>query len=288
MHPKGRTRQDSAHITFIGHATTLIEMSGVRILTDPVFRRRFRFLKRRTSLSPSSMLLDKIDAIVLSHMHFDHMDYASLRMIPKETPIIAPRGAGKYLRRKVGHDVAEMSVGESVNIGGVEIHATPSQHTSGFYWPMWFPKTVLSYMLVGEQTVHFIGDTALFDHMRELGETFDIDLALLPIWGCGPYLRGDHMSPADAARALEMLKPRVAVPIHWGTLHPMGPWWKRMAFLWHPPHAFAWEAARSAPGTDVRVLTPGECTMVRADDDRRPAEDASRVIPATQIEPALG
>jgi L-ascorbate metabolism protein UlaG (beta-lactamase superfamily) len=98
--------------------------------------------------------------------------------------------------------------------------------------------------------------------MRELGEQFDIDLTLLPVWGFGPYLRGDHMTPAQAATALTMLKPRVAVPIHWGTLHPWGPWWRRASFLKRPPHAFAQAASRQAPQTDVRVLKPGEATLV--------------------------
>lgn len=273
MHPGGIGYHDSTHITFIGHATTLIEMGDVRILTDPVLRPRFRFLKRRAAMPRTATLFrDKIDAVVLSHMHFDHMDYPSLRMIPESTPIIAPEGAGRYLANKVGHEIIEMRVGDTVDVGSIRIQATPSHHESGFYWPMWFSKTVLSYMIMGSQTVHFIGDTALFDGMKELGEQFDIDVSLLPVWGCGPYLRGDHMTPSEAAEALTMLSPRVAVPIHWGTLHPMGPWWKRMAFLWHPPHAFAWEASSSAPGTDVRVLHPGECTVVRSEPDRTEAE----------------
>jgi L-ascorbate metabolism protein UlaG (beta-lactamase superfamily) len=218
-------------------------------------------------------------------MHFDHMDYPSLRMIPHDTPIIAPEGASRYLERRVGHDIVEMSVGDSFRVGGVEIHATPSQHDSGFYWPMWHPKTVLSYMLMGSQTVFFVGDTALFD-MRELGEHYDIDLAMLPVWGFGPYLRGDHMTPEEAAKALGMLAPRVAVPIHWGTLHPVGPWWKKMAFLHRPPHAFALEAERHAPDTDVRVLKPGDSTVVGEVPEYQPEADRLIVNPA-EIQPAL-
>lgn len=249
-------------ITFVGHATTLVEMSGVRILTDPLFRDRFRLLKRRVGLRAGSIDVDSLDAVVLSHMHFDHMDYPSLRMIPKHVPIIAPEGAARYLEREVLHDVAEMRVGESMRIGGVEIHATPALHGSGFYWPMWFPRTVLSFMIEGTHTVFFVGDSSLFDSMKELGESFDIDVALLPVWGYGPWLRGDHMDPAQAASALGLLKPRVAVPIHWGTLHPIGSWWRRMAFLHHPPRTFALEATLRAPRTEVRVLMPGESTLV--------------------------
>jgi L-ascorbate metabolism protein UlaG (beta-lactamase superfamily) len=150
---------------------------------------------------------------------------------------------------------------------------------------MWFPKSVLSYMILGSQTVFFIGDTALFDDMREIGKDYDIDAALVPVWGIGPYLRGDHMTPAQAAEALSMLSPRVAVPIHWGTIHPMGPWWKRRAFLHRPPHAFQLEATRRAPETEVRVLFPGENTLVGPEPVLAP--DTSDVALPLQPQPAL-
>jgi L-ascorbate metabolism protein UlaG (beta-lactamase superfamily) len=262
MQPTGTDFQENTKITFVGHATTLTEMSGVRILTDPIFRDKFRLLTRRDSACVSCVELETIDAVALSHMHFDHMDYPSLRMIPRNVPVIAPEGAARYLRKKIPHDIAEMRVGDSIWIGDVEVKATPSLHHSGLYWPFWYPKSVLSYMFNGSQTVFFIGDTALFEDLRDLGRDFDIDVALLPVWGCGPYLRGDHMTPAQAAEALGMLAPRTAIPIHWGTIHPIGSMWKTMAFLDEPPHTFAREAARTAPMTEVRVLTPGESTLV--------------------------
>lgn len=262
MQPGAKDFQQNAKITFVGHATTLTEMSGVRILTDPLFRNNFRFLKRRSPLCTTSIGLRSIDAVVLSHMHFDHMDYPSLRMIPSYVPIIAPEGAGRYLKRNVSHDIVEMREGDSVRVGEVEIHATPSVHESGFYWPMWYSKKVLSYVFAGAQTVYFVGDTALFDDLAEIGKTFKIDTAMLPVWGFGPYIRGDHMSPAEAAEALSMLSARTAIPIHWGTVHPMGPIWKNMSFLEQPPRIFSREAARSAPMTDVRILSPGESTVV--------------------------
>lgn len=265
MQPQPPESRNSAKITFVGHSTTLVELSGVRLLTDPIFRDKFRFLRRRDRVCTRCIDVGSLDAVVLSHMHFDHMDYPSLRMIPREVPIIAPAGAGRYLGREVGHDVVELKVGENVRIGDVAIHATPSLHDSGFYWPFWYPKSVLSYMFVGPQTVFFVGDTALFDDLRLLGRDFEIDVAMLPVWGVGPYLRGDHMTPSEAAEALSMLRARTAIPIHWGTIHPAGPLWRKMSFLAEPPRLFAREAARRAPMAEVRVLSPGESTIVGAE-----------------------
>lgn len=264
MQPRRPEPQMKARITFVGHSTTLVEMSGIRVLTDPVFREKLGVLRRRSRVCTRCIDIDTVDAVALSHMHFDHMDYPSLRMIPRHIPVIAPVGAGRYLAKEVGHDVVEMKIGDSVRIGEVEIHATPSLHDSGFYWPFWYPKSVLSYMFVGSHTVFFIGDTALFDDLKELGRQFDIDVALVPVWGVGPYLRGHHMAPSEAAEALSMLSPRTAIPIHWGTIHPLGPVWKNMAFLSEPPHRFAREAARKAPMTEVRILSPGEGTVIRS------------------------
>ncbi len=260
--PEYTKNTKNTRITFVGHSTTLVELSGVRVLTDPIFRDKFRFLRRRNRVCTTCMDVSSLDAIVLSHMHFDHMDYPSLRMVPRDVPIIAPVGAGRYLEREVGHDVVEMKIGQSVRIGDIEVHATPSLHDSGFYWPFWYPKSVLSFVFVGTHTVFFVGDSALFGDLCELGRNFDIDVAMLPVWGCGPYLRGHHMTPVDAAEALSMLRPRTAIPIHWGTVHPVGSIWRKMPFFAEPPRHFAREAARIAPMTEIRVLSPGESTII--------------------------
>ncbi len=262
MQERRSSKQLPISVTYVGHSTVLVDMPGARILTDPVFRKRIWHLRRHHREYSTSPDLDSVDLVVLSHMHFDHMDYPSLRMVPSGVPIIAPEGAYRYLRKKVPQDVIEVKEGDVILIGEVEIHAAPSLHRSGFYWPFWFPSTVLSYVFVGPQTVYFVGDTALFESMGDLGQSYAIDLALLPVWGYGPYLRGHHLSPIEAAWALSLLSPRVAVPIHWGTLRPLGPFWRKMSFLKDPPHTFVWEASRFAPKTDVRVLYPGDSTMI--------------------------
>jgi len=262
MFESNLVHESLAHLTYVGHATVLVEMAGVRILTDPLFRDRLWFLRRNGSSPRRDEILAGLDAVLLSHMHFDHMDYPSLRAIGPEVPIIAPRGARRYLGRKVPHQVVEIGEGDQVRVGPLTVHGMPSVHNTGFYWPFWYPTSVLSFLIEGPQNVFFVGDTALFDNLSLLGENHRIDAALLPIWGFGPYIRGDHLSPSEAAAALSMLSPRVAIPIHWGTLRPIGPWWRGRPFLERPPEEFAWVASLLAPSTDVRVLNPGESTLV--------------------------
>jgi L-ascorbate metabolism protein UlaG (beta-lactamase superfamily) len=101
--------------------------------------------------------------------------------------------------------------------------------------------------------VYFAGDTDLFDGMADLGP---LDVALLPVWGWGPSLGPGHMDPETAARAAALLRPRVAVPIHWGTYLQVG-LRRRESLLTEPPELFAAHCADLAPGVTVRVLQPG-------------------------------
>jgi L-ascorbate metabolism protein UlaG (beta-lactamase superfamily) len=91
--------------------------------------------------------------------------------------------------------------------------------------------------------------------MASLAE--NLDTALLPVWGWGPTLGSGHLDPRRAAEALRLLRPRRAIPIHWGTFRPIGMGWSRMRFLTHPPQAFARHAAEMAPEVEVRVVAPG-------------------------------
>jgi len=118
----------------------------------------------------------------------------------------------------------------------------------------------VGYVIEGPVRVYCAGDTALFPGMQGLAT--DLDLALLPIWGWGPSLGPGHLDPEDAARALEMLQPRFAVPVHWGTLAPLG---ARRMWPWlfeRPAREFTEWARRLAPEVDVRVLQPGQTLQV--------------------------
>jgi L-ascorbate metabolism protein UlaG (beta-lactamase superfamily) len=248
-------------VTFVGHATVLIEVGGTRVLTDPLLRLHVGPLIRRSPVPPASVHRD-LDAVVISHAHIDHFDVPSLRLVDKTTPVLAPRATQKLLRRIGFADVTEMVPGQSREIGaGVVVTATPAEHGTSRH-PFAEEGNALGFVVRGSQSAYFAGDTGLFDEMAGLAG--DLDVALLPVGGWGPRLPDDHLNPLTAAKALALLRPRVAIPIHWGTLYP--PWLPPLLNskfgTW--PAAFVRYAAHLAPGVEVRTLEPGETTVVQA------------------------
>ncbi|MEZ4677968.1 MAG: MBL fold metallo-hydrolase [Caldilineaceae bacterium] len=244
-----------ASITYIGHATLLIEINGVRLLTDPILSQRVSGFLRRHHLLPSTGEVGPIDAILLSHMHHDHLHVPSLRLIGRETRLIAPAGTAKFLNRKGFPNVTELAVGQRTWVGGVSIEGTYAVH-AGRRPPFGPTADCIGFLVGGGQRIYFAGDTDLFPDMAQVGQ--DLDLALLPVWGWGPTLGTGHMDPQRAAEALTLLRPRMAIPIHWGTLHPLGMGWWQPNFLTTPPYRFAAHASVIAPDVDVQIVAPGQ------------------------------
>jgi L-ascorbate metabolism protein UlaG (beta-lactamase superfamily) len=236
-------------IDYVGHSTLLMELDGVRLLTDPVTRARIGPL-RRVEPVPRRPALAGIDAVLISHLHWDHLDFPSLRDLGHRVPLVVPAGTEPWLRASGFRHVQGIAVGEQLELGGIKIEAVPALH-SGFRPPLGPTAPALGYVLRGSRSVYFAGDTDLFDGMTGLGGT--IDVALIPVWGWGPTLgRGLHLDPLRAAEAVRLIRPRAAVPIHWGTYwpHAMGPLFAER--LVEPPAAFVEYAAELAP--DVRTL----------------------------------
>lgn len=241
-------------ITYIGHATTLIEVAGYRLLTDPILRGRVAHLRRHTPLPPGD-LTRRIDAVLLSHLHLDHFDLPSLRHIARSTRLIVPRGADLLLARLGFRAIDALTPGETVQVGTLPITATPAQH-SGFRPPLGPTITALGFLIGARRRIYFPGDTDIFPEMRDFAA--DLDTALLPIWGWGPTLGPGHLDPGRAAEALQLLRPRLAIPIHWGTLYPVTTRARSATFLSDPPHTFARHAALVAPEVRVVIAQPGE------------------------------
>jgi L-ascorbate metabolism protein UlaG (beta-lactamase superfamily) len=151
--------------------------------------------------------------------------------------------------------VCQVVQGDEVKVRGVVVRATAAQH-GGRSWPGRSPAA-LGYAILGYKRVYFAGDTDLFDDMA--GLVHELDLALIPIWGWGPTLGPGHLDPERAAEAVRRLRPRMVVPIHWGTLRPLHVS-RRAAYLREPAETFAELVRERAPETEVRVLRPGQAT----------------------------
>ncbi len=241
-------------VTYIGHATLLIEMNGVRILTDPVLGSHVGGFIRRQTPVPTVHCRD-VDVVLISHLHLDHLDLPSLRLLPRSTPLVVPTGAGRVVQRLGFTRVTEVRVGDQVRIGEVMIETTPANH--GRARAPFRPYTAcVGFLLHGEQTVYFAGDTDLFPEMS--GLVHKLDVALLPVWGWGPTLGTGHMDPRRAAEALPLLKPGLAIPIHWGTLYPLAMRYWRPNLLSAPPHLFAHHARELAPDVRILIVKPGQ------------------------------
>jgi L-ascorbate metabolism protein UlaG (beta-lactamase superfamily) len=245
-------------ITYAGHATVLAQLGGTRLLTDPLLRRRVGHLLRRGPV-PRATLTARLDAVLVSHLHHDHADLPSLRLLDRATPLVVPAGAGEFFARRGFGVLAELAPGDSVRVGAIEVIATEADHEGGR--PFGRDTAIaVGYLLRGAgRRVYFAGDTDVFAGMEAIGAP-GLDLALLPVWGWGPSLGPGHLDPARAAEAAALLRPRIAVPIHWGTYYPAGLARIRPGPLMLPPRAFAARAAELAPQVEVRMLPPGAST----------------------------
>jgi len=246
------SRADSA--TYVGHATVLVDLDDTRLLTDPVLRPRIGPLVRHGPLPPPRVSAG-IDAVLISHLHHDHADLGSLRRLGREARLLVPPGSAGFFARRGFTDVAELAPGETSQVGALTVTAVEADHDGGRRRGA-AEVEAIGFLIAGTRRVYFAGDTDIFDGMRDLAP--GLDLALLPVWGWGPTLGAGHLDPEGAARAAALLSPRLAIPIHWGTLYPLGLARLRPGRLRLPAAEFAARARELAPQVETRVLAPGE------------------------------
>jgi len=236
--------------------------SGTSLLTDPVLSDRIAHLRRMAGPTPT--LPGVPDAILLSHLHADHFHVASLRTIGGTPKLIVPRGAGNFVVRSLGVEAAartvELAPGEETTVGSVRVRAVHAAH-DGSRGPWSRDRAIaIGFVVEGAARTWFAGDTGLFEEMFDLAP---LDLALIPVGGWGPTLDSTHhLDAADGAEALRRSKASWAVPVHYGTLWPIGLGRVRSHMFRDPGEQFARYALRKAPDSRVRVLAQGETLTI--------------------------
>lgn len=261
-------------VTYIGHATLLIEIGTQRLLTDPNFDETLgRFLPRVSQPGIALGDLPALDAILLTHAHADHLSFRSLDQLPRDIPLFAPPAVATWLIRLGYSHARPLPADGQVAIGNVVVHAASARHQGSRYsFDRWRSAANMYLVDGGDETCFFAGDTGLTPEThRVVAETIHatgrgLDIALLPIghapWWKPGFRRG-HMSADDALRLFDRLEARYLVPYHWGTFqHVTSGAYDAINRLKQLLPAYDRR-------TDVRILEPGhslEHTIVRPDD----------------------
>lgn len=251
----------SVEVAWIGHSTALIEAGGHRVMTDPLLTRRVAHLRRRRSLPAPDV--EEVDMVVLSHAHMDHLHLPSLKRFGPGTKFITPRGSGVLLRKAGFTEVTEVEVGDQIESGPVVVEAVRAAHKSGRGPHSRVEAQPIGYVVETYGTrVYFAGDTDLFEGMADLS---DIDVALLPIWGWGQSIGNGHLDPARAVEATGLIRPRIVVPIHWGTYAPEDGRRRLPRWFEEPGELFEDELSRSHSWTRLELLEPAESISVSSE-----------------------
>jgi L-ascorbate metabolism protein UlaG (beta-lactamase superfamily) len=248
----------SPSVTWWGHATATIEDSGVRVLTDPVLTPTVAHLRRRRGPLPGSAARHA-DLILVSHLHADHLHLPSLRRSSPRAVLVVPRG-GRGLVHGLPHQVVQVEPGDRVELGPLVVDVVRAVHDGHRSPSSTVHGPALGFVVTGQSRTYFPGDTEDFpDVAAELGGA--VDTVLVPVGGWGPTLAEGHMGPVQAARFLGRIRPRLAVPVHWGTLWPWGlRGFRDHLFLRPGPDLRALGDGGELPGTEVRILHPGDTT----------------------------
>lgn len=213
----------------------------------------------RHGAPPDQEATRDLDAVLISHLHHDHADLPSLRRLGRDTRLLVPPGSQRFFERRGFRSVSELAPGETSVVGKLAVSGVEADHPGGRRRFASNPEAI-GFLVHGRCRVYFAGDTDFFPGMSQLDPA--LDLALLPIWGWGPSIGEGHLDPAEAARAAAALSPRLAVPIHWGTLYPLGLDRLRPEPLRRPGAEFASYMHKLAPHVETRVLSPGESTSL--------------------------
>ena len=259
--PVELVQADELGVTFIGHSSFLLQLSGRKVLIDPVFSKRLILLRRQRRPGVLVRDLPAIDLILLTHAHMDHLDLASLRRVIRATrriagvspEVVVPRGVEDLVARLGFSRVHRLAWWEQTEVHGLPITMTPCKH----WGARMFRDTHRGYggyVIEGAgQSVYHSGDTAYFDGFREIGDRLKPQVALLPIGAYFPdAYRSVHTSPEEAIRGFVELGGSQMVPMHYGTFR-LG-----REPIEEPVQRLLAEAARLGITEQIKVLEEGE------------------------------
>jgi L-ascorbate metabolism protein UlaG (beta-lactamase superfamily) len=240
-------------ITWIGHASFLIQTPEHSILIDPNWAKWLKVIKRLKEPGLEIHELPAIDLVLVSHAHFDHLDKKSLRAVASDQPIIVPEHVGDLVHGLGFNRVQELKRWESMELGSLKVTLTPAHHWGARMLHdkhRGFGGFLIEY---AGRTIFHCGDSAWFEGFAEIGERSKIDIALLPIGAYdAPTGRDVHMNPEEALRAFTALDADVMIPMHYGTF--------RLGFepMKEPPDRLLGHARSLGIDEKIRILKEGE------------------------------
>lgn len=205
-------------LTWIGHASFLIQTHDTNILIDPNWAKWLKVIKRLKPPGFEIHHLPQIDYVFVTHAHFDHLDRGTLRKIASDQPIVVPRGVGNLVHDLGFETVHELDDWEQLDLGRISVAMTPCHHWGARFLAD-LHRRFGGFVIEAEgRSVFHCGDSAYFDGFREIGDRFEIDVALLPIGAYDPPSgREVHMNPEEAVQAFRELRAKMLVPMHYGT-----------------------------------------------------------------------
>ena len=263
VHNDGKMLRDATldTLTWIGQASFLLQLGGKSVLIDPVLSPALGWIKRNVPPGLDWPALPKIDIVLITHDHRDHMDAATLLRLGPEPVYVVPQGLGHWFHSNGMRRVSEMAWWQQQEIDGLQITFVPSEHWSrrglNDLNASWWGGYVIEH---GGVRVYHSGDTGWFDGFAQIGERCGkIGVAMLPIGAYAPrwFMRPQHIDPEEAVRAFSLLGAEHFVAMHWGTFklsdEPLA----------EPPHLLrsAWERA-NLPNDRLTIPAVGETLML--------------------------